>query len=453
MSLRKDEILDQLAERGSVAQFISYRPDDHGVPLMSFNRLAGTSANTQFSSMACAVEALFARSPEGTVNVRSYTPDSPRSREFLYGLQTIDDVIAAIRRLSSEGLHTIANETVNVADGGVSGVVQGGTVEFAPDDTPRCVEKPGVASLPFDLAIRMLSTVYGFVPELQGGKSRTEFSIHPLRRGTRQSHTLLWEQEENVGVTVDATMQWPNRFSRHIGDKAYGLLMAWMFGMSVPHTTVIPRRLAPFSFGTATGSHEIWTRTCPAEPRPGLFTTTFGWIDPFALLAKEDPDGTQIASLLSQAAVPAAYAGAGIVGPQGLIVEGKAGAGDSFMLGVAPPEALPTSILADITGQFDELSRHFGAVRFEWVHDGSSPWLVQLHRGATGSSGSVIVPGDAEHWVSFKVTHGLEELRALVERLPKNSGIELVGEVGLTSHFADLVRKASVPTRIVAEMN
>jgi hypothetical protein len=453
MSLRKDEILDRLAERGSVAQFISYRPDDRGAPLMSFNRLAGASANASFSSMTSAIEALFARSPEGTVNVRSYTPDSPRSREFLYGLQTVDDVVAAINRLTSEGLHTIANETVNVADGGVSGVVQGDTVEFAPDDTPRCVEKPGVASLPFDLAIRLLSTVYGFVPDLQCGKVRTEFSIHPLRRGTRQSHTLLWEQEENVGMTVDATMQWPNRFSRHIGDKAYGLLMAWMLGLKVPYTTAIPRRLAPFSFGTPTGSHEIWTRTCPVEPRPGLYTTTLGWIDPFSLLGKEDPDGTQIASLLSQAAVPAAYAGAAIVGPQGLIVEGKAGSGDSFMLGVAPPEALPDSILDDITSQYDELSRHLGAVRFEWVHDGSSPWLVQLHRGATGSSGSVIVPGDADHWVPFKVTQGLEALRTLVENLPKNSGIELVGEVGLTSHFADLVRKVAVPTRTVTEKN
>jgi hypothetical protein len=184
-----------------------------------------------------------------------------------------------------------------------------------------------------------------------------------------------------------------------------------------------------------------------------LYTTTLGWIDPFSLLGKEDPDGTQIASLLSQAAVPAAYAGAAIVGPQGLIVEGKAGSGDSFMLGVAPPEALPDSILDDITSQYDELSRHLGAVRFEWVHDGSSPWLVQLHRGATGSSGSVIVPGDADHWVPFKVTQGLEALRTLVENLPKNSGIELVGEVGLTSHFADLVRKVAVPTRTVTEKN
>jgi len=41
---------------------------------------------------------------------------------------------ALVRNMSAEGLFVIANETVDVSDGGVSGVIQGGVAEFAPDD-------------------------------------------------------------------------------------------------------------------------------------------------------------------------------------------------------------------------------------------------------------------------------------------------------------------------------
>ncbi len=34
-------------------------------------------------------------------------------------------------------------------------------IEFAPDDTPRCVEKPGVASFPLAWGHSLLQTVYG----------------------------------------------------------------------------------------------------------------------------------------------------------------------------------------------------------------------------------------------------------------------------------------------------
>ena len=55
---------------------------------------------------------------------------------------------SVLKRFSSQGLHTIVNETVDVNDGGVSGVLMHNVLEYSPDDTPRCVEKPGVASLP-----------------------------------------------------------------------------------------------------------------------------------------------------------------------------------------------------------------------------------------------------------------------------------------------------------------
>ncbi len=123
--------------------------------------------------------------------------------------------MSALHRLLGEGLFVIANETVDVRDGGVSGVAQGGVLEFSPDDTPRCVEKEGVASLPLHLGLAMLETVYGFRPDLgdvQG--ARLEFSVHPRPRGWRRTHTLLWEHE-HVGTEAHAPgLTWPNNFSR-----------------------------------------------------------------------------------------------------------------------------------------------------------------------------------------------------------------------------------------------
>jgi hypothetical protein len=174
MQLHKDEILDRLAEVGNVAQFVAFRPERSRLT-QTYSRVAGHSPNEQFATPREAVAALLVQCPEGTVNVRSYVPDEPRSREFVYALPSIDAAIAAVERLAGQGLHLIVNETVDIADGGVSGVVQGGTIEFAPDDTPRCVEKPGVASLPFDSGIDILSIVYGFVP-------------NQPQQGTRRAH-------------------------------------------------------------------------------------------------------------------------------------------------------------------------------------------------------------------------------------------------------------------------
>jgi len=323
LPLHKDEVLDRLAKRGNVAQFVAFKPDGaSGTPRQSFSRIAGHEPNELFLDARQAIDALIAASGEGKVNVRSYLPEDPRSREFVYGLVTAEDAMSALLRLTAEGLHTIVNETIDVSDGGVSGVVQGGTMEFAPDDTPRCVEKPGIASLPFAQGLKLLRTVYGFTPELESyAGERTEFSIHPRARGWRRGHTLIWEHETGVEPALAASSRWPNKFSRMIGDKAFGLLMADLMGAPVPRTLVVARRVAPFSFGQKTGSTELWTRTCPVEPQPGLYSTLKGWTDPFALLQAEDPDGSVIASVLRQDAVGHVRVGANE--PVALQVDGE----------------------------------------------------------------------------------------------------------------------------------
>ena len=64
----------------------------------------------------------------------------------------------------------------------------------------------------------------------------------------------MWEYETSDSAPASANLAWPNRFSRHIGDKAFGLLVADVMGLQVPKTTVLARRVAPFSFGEPTGS-------------------------------------------------------------------------------------------------------------------------------------------------------------------------------------------------------
>jgi hypothetical protein len=451
---RKDQSLDELARIGNVAQFVSFVPGK-GSAEQEFSRVVGHDPNHIFQSNVAALEVLLTRSPECSINLRSFTPDSPRSRHFHYGIKSVHEASALLGTMSADGLFVIANETVDVSDGGVSGVVQSGVMEFAPDDTPRCVEKPGTASLPVTWGLTLLSQVYGFKPEIiDVGNGRLEFSVHPKRRGWKQTHTLMWEYEPSAISPINPSLRWPNRFSRHIGDKTFGLMIAEMVGLRVPKTTVFARRVAPFTFGQDTGSHEVWLRTCPREPEPGRYKTVRGWIDPFNLFQSEDPSGDKIAAILSQSAVSAAYAGAAITDGNGKsVIEGISGEGDQFMLGRRVPQQLPSLVIANVKAIFDQGRELLGAIRFEWVHDGKQVWVVQLHRGATESAGSTVVPGDAREWAVFRASQGLEELRNFLEDLPVGAGIKIEGEVGLTSHIADLLRKSNRParfTRLVA---
>lgn len=449
MELYKDEALDHLATVGNVAQFVAFRPGPGRTLAQSTSRVTGRAPNEQFADPREAVATLLASSAEGTVNVRSYIPDDPRSREFVYGVGTVDDVIGHLERLRAQDLYLIVNETIDVSDGGVSGVIQGDVIEFSPDDTPRAVEKPGTASLARSVGLAILEKVYGFPPDIPGGPlDRVEFSIHPLSRGWRGTNTLLWEIEEQAGDRSPPAPTWPNRFSRHIGDKVYGLMIAEALGLRVPRTTVVGRRVAPFSFGTPTGGTDIWLRTAPREPEPGLFTTSKGWRDPFSLLQAEDPE-RHVASVLAQEGVQAAWSGAAIVGGGGsLIIEGKSGEGDTLMLGEAAPERLPDHVTADVENLNRDLSKTIGPARMEWVHDGLGVWVVQLHIGATETNATTIVPGETDQWLRFDVADGLPALRKLLESAPLDAGVELIGRVGLTSHIADVLRRSHRPSRM-----
>jgi hypothetical protein len=445
--LYKDAVLDRLSAVANVAQFVSFGPDLS----QRYSRVCGHAANHAFDSPEAAIAALLAVAPEDSVNVRSFLPENPKSREFIYGLRTREQVLSEMHRLAAAGLFTIVNETIDVRDGGVSGVALGDVLEFAPEDTPRCVEKPGTVSLPRGLGVSLLETVYRFKPALDYAPGlRVEFSIHPLRRGFRREHTIVWELEEVGETNLVGSVRWPNRFSRFVGDKAFGLLIAEALGLPVPATTVIARKLSPFTFGQPTGTGETWIRTCPVEQDPGRFTTKRGWLDPFRLLHEEDAEGQKLASLLAQEGVEAVYSGAAVAAQDGtLTIEGVRGYGDDFMLGRAERESLPAGVIEAVRARYEQAALALGPVRLEWVYDGVRVWVVQFHRGATDTVGNVIYPGTTETFHRFEVAQGIDALRSLIAQVQgSGAGIRLIGNVGVTSHFGDLLRRAKIPSSI-----
>jgi hypothetical protein len=430
MAPLKDDVLSRLAAHANVAQFVSFGPAAD-LP-QRHSRLRGHRPDHRFGTVEEAVETLLALSSGGSVNVRSFRAGAPKGGPFTYGLARRDDVLAVLRVRAGEGLHTIANETVDVDDGGVSGVALGGLVEFAPGDTPRSVERPGTVALAHDDALTLLATVYGFTPDLDGRPGeRVEFSIHPLVAGVRQTHTIVWEAER-----VD-----PVRLTHR--------LVADLHGLPVPATTVVGRRLAPFRFGRPTGSGERWLRTCPAEPAPGRFLTQRGWRDPFALLAEEDPSGTAIPAVLDQEGVRARWSGAALPDAAGgLLVEGVPGFGDDFMLARAAPKELPDHVRRDVRRVGARAAAALGPVRFEWAHDGHDAWVLQLHLATASATATTIHPGTPTRWHRFDPTLGLEQLRDLIARITPDEGIEITGNIGVTSHAGDLLRRASIPSRL-----
>ncbi len=448
----KDAVLDSLAQHANVAQFVSFSPQAE----QRYARVVGYEPNHRFSTNQDAVSVLLDRSSDSLVNIRSFDPMRPKSREFLYGLKSVDEVLDGVRRLGQSGLHTIVNETIDVSDGGVSGVLLGDAVEFAPDDTPRCVEKPGTAAFPRELGTALLEAVYGFTPSFRfGHEYRVEFSLHPLRRGFRREHTVIWESELVGHAEATVAVSWPNRFSQFIGDKAFGLLVAHLLNLPVPETIVISRSIAPFRFGQPTGSSEVWIRTCPRVQVPGKFTTHRGWLDPFKLMAAEDPSGSYLSSILAQAGVDAVYSGAAIVSDSSLgfrpslTIEGTQGFGDEFMVGRKKRTRLPRHICEMVEQLHSKASRVLGPVRFEWVTDSQRAWIVQFHTGASPSFGRVIFPGNPQTYRRFPVDDGLESLRQLIDQAAASGeGIVLVGDVGVTSHFGDILRRARVPSYI-----
>lgn len=493
--LAKDETLARLAASHNVAQFVSFGPG--AVPGQRYCRIAGVPDDYFFKDVEAAVSELLKNSADGTVNVRSFRPGDDTSYPFEYGIKTATDAADLVRKHARSGLNTIVNETIDIHDGGVSGVLADNFVEFAPDDTPRCVERPGTARLPLSIAETILQCVYGIHPELDREPTRrVEFSIHPRRRGVRRDHTLIWE----IGSLDDfwsappsaGSLQvgpWPNRFSRMLGDKTYGLLIAHAAGFAVPFTSVFSSRISSFDFGRSTGVNRgCWLRTAPAVNQPGRYETRYiphldlsslaaestdltrqniapagsllAWTAVATLRqhgflltteASSDPDSEniEVPSVLAQQSVASAWSGSLITQSTGAVIEGVRGFGDEFMMGQRNKEALPQEVRTAVSTVRQQLEDLLGPISMEWAFDGKTVWVLQLHQELSTGFGHVIVPGNAESWYEFDMSNGLRALRDLADKAASSGrGIEFTEDIGATSHAAATVRKKGVPARI-----
>lgn len=446
----KDVRLWQMSQAHNVAQFVSF--SNEADPHVRYSRVIDDDFDERIDLLSVVSRVM--KRWGSTANVRSFLSGQEQGNPFYYGLKSVEEVCNTVRGLSSAGYYTIVNETVDVEDGGVSGVAHGNVIEFSPEDTPRAVEKPGVVSIRRDWGLAALEKVYGFLPELpQQPTIRTEFSIHPKRVGYRQTHTLVWETNEQFNPpSATPVTSWPNNFSRFIGDKAFGLLLADVMGIQVPRTLIIPRHVAPFTIGRSTGTHESWLRTSPREKQPGKYSTLFGWTDPYKLMEREDPEGNQLASVLVQEAVDPAYSGATGVEHGKNIVQGVAGRGDEFMLGSAAPAMLPEIIERDVLNTLAHAGDALGArVNVEWVHDGRRAWIVQMTIDRSHSAHGVLIPGSpVKGWISFDPSDGLDDLRKKVNiAIAEGKGINVLKAVGQTSHVGDIIRGAGIPARYV----
>lgn len=456
----KDDKLNEIVEKkmGNIAQFISFEPISIGkVKYVHINKYK----HTEESEVSSLIEKLIEASSYKAVNIRSFSKEILKGNRFVYNkrIEDMDEIIRIINENSLDGKYSIINENIDINDGGVSGVLLGDMIEFSPNDTPKCVDKEGVCSLPRDIGMKILEKVYGYKPDINFDKSyRVEFSIHPKRQGLEKEHTIIWEYEHFENAISSKAIIWPNNFSKFIGDKTFGLLIADILGLRVPKTTVISRNVAPFIFGKETGLNEVWIRTCPVKKEPGKYFTGDKWIDPFILMKEEELKGDKelnIASILSQSAVESIYSGGSIIkkNREDDIIEGVFGKGDSFMVGNESVEKIPQNIVSKIKKLNNKIRSYYnelGEVSIEWVYDGKEVWVVQLNQVKVKSSKDIIVEGSPDEYIKFDVSKGLEELRKLIKEIEReNKGIELIGNIGITSHFGDLLRLACIPSRLI----
>ena len=128
-------------------------------------------------------------------------------------------------------------------------------------------------------------------------------------------------------------------------------------------------------------------------------------------------------------------------------LDGVQGFGDELMLGRTAPGHLPSEVERSVLTLYEGIFQQFGPLRLEWVFDGEQTWVVQLQQDKSYSHGDVIFPGTPEYFVDFDAQQGVNKLRELIARIEgTNVGVRVIGHVGMTSHIAERLTKAQIPS-------
>jgi hypothetical protein len=70
-------------------------------------------------------------------------------------------------------------------------------------------------------------------------------------------------------------------------------------------------------------------------------------------------------------------------------------------------------------------------------------------RWGLGPAGTTLLTTPEQQSSDFDPSSGLEQLRELIATAAPDEGIEVAGDVGVTSHAGDLLRRAAIPSRLV----
>lgn len=72
---------------------------------------------------------------------------------------------------------------------------------------------------------------------------------------------------------------------------------------------------------------------------------------------------------------------------------------------------------------------------------------TQVNRIAHRDDGEHLDTGGGS---GFDPSLGLQRLRELIASIGRDEGIEVTGDIGVTSHTGDLLRRAVIPSRLAA---
>ena len=98
---------------------------------------------------------------------------------------------------------------------------------------------------------------------------------------------------------------------------------------------------------------------------------------------------------------------------------------------------------------FEHARGALGPVRMEWVDDGRETWVSRCTPGRRRPRDVTSTKDKHAFYHTFDVRDGLSRLYQLIEDIRNTGdGIVLRGNIGVTSHMGDALRKARIPSRI-----